>query len=630
MRSPTPPHRILQYDYARGECVRPEYIRRLLRAASQMGYTALSLYCEDLSMFEHPPTHPGTLSLKILRELDREAKDLGVILWPFLASYGHVERTLRHARYRHLAEHGSSGTFCVELPATRRLLQRVYECLAENFRCPFIHIGFDETWEAGNRRRHQNPATAPSRVECYLGSLHWAVACVERTGRRAMFWADFIGYYYPSLIHRLPKNAVLADWIYEPRRHWPTAQRYTQAGYEVMLCPSTGSGWTDSLFPCIQPFHDNLVWAGTQSRELQTLGYVATSWAQGLERFDHHLPHAAAGVAAALGRDPVEAFRRWLPKGWTMKDYQEMDRLAQAWPQHMRLRFIPRSATLMPSALKALSRRCPDLRPMIRKIRRTKPHDLDIGGRLEFLARFAGQKVSLRNDWLDEQAVAWGTERAPDRFETEIAVPFRKLLGAAEQPIRIEKRRAPLSPLRFSRAHAAAFNVKAGGRPKEPTRMRLRWKKEGLEVCLACLQKRRVVANEDSSDLALTFDDFVEIVWAAADDLERGVWMLIHPSGRWFLEGWGTTQFRTDPRSMIGLPLVMDTGVARARRGWGFTATLPWLLLGHPPPKRGMMWRFGIRRYHVGIGHSGWGMTSVWIGSGERDFPDLCRLIGRR
>jgi hypothetical protein len=625
------PYRILQYDYARGECVRKEYVRHLLVQAARMGYNGLALYCEDLTMFDMPSRYRGSLRLTDLLELDREARDLGLVLWPFLASYSHVERTLRNPWYRGLAEHGSTSTLCPDKPGTRRLLRRVYQCVAENFRGPFVHIGFDEAWEAGSLRRHQNSRGAPARIECFLEFMQWAVAAVEKTSRRAMIWGDFIGWYYPSLMSRVPRRTVILDWQYDQLRRWPSARRWREVGFDVMLGPSTGSGWNDNIFPCLQPAFNNLVWAGEWAFQDRFLGYVATSWAQGFQRFEQQLPHAAAGVAAAMGRDPWAAFRKFIPSGWTLRDYEMIDRLARGWSQFLRYRSLPRYAHFVPALHRSLKINPPSLLPMARKIRAARPVvDHAVAARFEMLERFIGRKATVGRNWKAEMERAWTAERRPEDYETNEGNCIRRLEAAIRQPRPVCTRKAPLTPLRFRVSLSDRFFAAGGDRPAEPSRMSLRWHSEGLEIDLECRKQAPLHMQEDSCDLALTYDDAVETVWASADHPADGVWYLVHPSGRLWMEGWGDVQRRDDDRKLISPALWMKASLTGRSKGWGFRLILPWILLGHSTPDLNKEWHFGIRRRDAGVVHSGWGMSSVWLGWPDRDHPSMCRRIGRK
>jgi len=233
--------RAIFYDYARGNWALPEFIHGLIDRAAGMGFNGLWLYLEDVTQFIMPERFGGTLDLAELRRLDDHAKRRGVMLAPMLALLGHAEQSLAHPELAHLAEGTEPrlrGTFDPLNPETRTVLADTLRVAAETFSAPLIGLGCDECWWLGMSRNQASPW--PAALFCE--HMNWLTQTVCGLGRRAMFFDDMIGRYYPEYAERLDKRLIPVVWFYGQDRGYPTVRQWREQGFDVIVFPSLGYG----------------------------------------------------------------------------------------------------------------------------------------------------------------------------------------------------------------------------------------------------------------------------------------------------------------------------------------------------------------------------------------------------
>ncbi|MDR0535929.1 MAG: beta-N-acetylhexosaminidase [Puniceicoccales bacterium] len=212
-------------------------------------------------------------------------------LVPNLQSFGHVERWLRHRRYRHLAE--CPGGFHHELAGTHRppgtlrpgpeSLRFAGELHAEflaNFPdtpgAPF-NIGGDEPWELGLGASRELCATLGKHA-VYCGHLSALARSVEARGRRAQFWADIL--LEPGGIRHadtLPASAIPVLWGYDAGHPFEAqCAALAATGREYLVAPGT-SAW-QSLHGRLDNALANVREALAAALRHRADGILLTSW----------------------------------------------------------------------------------------------------------------------------------------------------------------------------------------------------------------------------------------------------------------------------------------------------------------------------------------------------------------
>lgn len=331
-------------DVSRGRVPTMPSLFRLADRLHLLGFTQLQLYVEHTFAFpRHAEVWRGAspLTAEEIRALDAHCRSRGIELVPNLNSFGHVERWLKHKKYRHLAEcpdgfyhalfkmHRPAGTFfpCEE---TADFMGALYREYLPHFSSDKFNIGGDEPWELGIGRSRERCAALGKRavyVEHMLRLKKRAAAC----GRKIMFWADVLlddgdgngddgnndgnGDSVPARGGEIPAElldgAVPVIWGYEATHPFDAQCARVRAALEkvggngtFMVAPGT-SAWL-SFGTRLTNALANIRAAFSAAKKWRAGGVLLTTWGD----FGYHNPPAANLLplifcAALVHGDPV-------------------------------------------------------------------------------------------------------------------------------------------------------------------------------------------------------------------------------------------------------------------------------------------------------------------------------------
>jgi len=204
--SPDLPVRGFMLDVSRTRVPTQAELRDLVRALGRLRVNQLQLYIEHTFAFpghEDAWKDASPLTPAEIRELDDACAAVGIELVPNLNTFGHMERWLRHPRYRAMAEcpegwvHPLTGQF-KEFPGTLRPDQAsvdfagaLLDGYLPNFRSRQVNIGGDEPWELGQGFSKQAVAER-GKHRVYLDHLKKLCALGRDRGRTVQFWGDIL------------------------------------------------------------------------------------------------------------------------------------------------------------------------------------------------------------------------------------------------------------------------------------------------------------------------------------------------------------------------------------------------------------------------------------------------------
>ncbi len=200
---------------------------RLTALLARLRLNQLQLYTEHTFAYrghEEVWRDASPLTADDVRWLDAECAARGIQLVPNQQSFGHMERWLRHPRYRPLAEtpdgwqlaDGSRRPPTSLAPTAESLafVRSLHAELLPHFTSRSVNVGCDETFELGQGR---------SRAECDArgrGRVYWdfvsrIVAGLRAEGRTVQIWGDIVAN-HPELVPELPLEGLVAlVWGYE-------------------------------------------------------------------------------------------------------------------------------------------------------------------------------------------------------------------------------------------------------------------------------------------------------------------------------------------------------------------------------------------------------------------------------
>jgi hexosaminidase len=307
--SPDLPVRGFMLDVSRTRVPTQAELLTLVRALGRLRVNQLQLYVEHTFAFrghedawkDASPLTPGEI-----RELDDACTAVGIELVPNLNTFGHMERWLRHPRYRAMAEcpegwiHPLTGQF-KEFPGTLRPDQAsvdfagaLLDDYLPNFRSRQVNIGGDEPWELGQGFSKQAVADL-GKHRVYLDYLKKLCALGRERGRTVQFWGDIL-LEDLALAQDAPADAVPVVWGYDAGHPFKEqCGRLRELGRKYLVAPGT-SAWQSFTGRLDNALTNQAEAVGAAVRH-EALGILLTTWGDN----GHHQPWPTAWLPMAAG-----------------------------------------------------------------------------------------------------------------------------------------------------------------------------------------------------------------------------------------------------------------------------------------------------------------------------------------
>jgi len=267
-------------DVSRGPIPTLEYMKNIVRTLSAFKLNMYTPYIElhAFNFKSHPDmSAPGEgLTPEEMKELVAYGRKYHVEVFPSLQSFGHSDKLLRKPQYRHLAEiEDSPWSLSPALEETYKLLNDLYNELAEIFPSPFFNINCDETYDLG-KGKSKPIADEIGPANLYLRHITRLQEMLKKKGKRVMFWGD-IALHYREMIPKLPPDIIVLNWDYggAPSFEW-RLQPFYEAGLEQFVCPGV-SCWSH-IFPNFENATVNINNFVRDGVKFKASGMLNTTW----------------------------------------------------------------------------------------------------------------------------------------------------------------------------------------------------------------------------------------------------------------------------------------------------------------------------------------------------------------
>ena len=388
---PAIPHRGLLLDVSRNRVPTREALRDLIDLLSDLKYNHLQLYAEHvLGYAEHGTVWEGhgAIAPTELRALRAYASERGVDMVPNQQSLAHMEKWLRHARYRRLSDHplgfyhpfqwkGREPFGLSPGNASAAFLDALYAELAPVFYTPsggraepdwlaedmqnvpgFFHANLDEPFGLGDatgvyppevmaeldateietERAGEPELELPNerrKRQLYMSHFRRVHELLSMKRRLAlMMWDDHLRS-NPASLREVPEDVRVMQWGYEAWHNFTdVAARYAARGLRWWACAGT-SAWK-SFGGDIKNAFENIAKAAEAAVDGKNPaeGALLTDWGD-----DGHMNPPAASYAAyakfaAETWLPTSLSRRW-EVGNGMNAEEDERRLADAISLHV-------------------------------------------------------------------------------------------------------------------------------------------------------------------------------------------------------------------------------------------------------------------------------------------------------
>jgi hypothetical protein len=233
-------------DIARDKVPTMATLRELVARLASWKINQLQLYTEHTFAYaghEQVWAEASPITPDELRDLDAFCADQHVELVPNQNGLGHMERWLRHPRYRPLAlapegfeffgRHRLASTLDPTNPEAMALVRDLYAQLLPSVTSGRVNIGLDEPWELPG-----------DRYGDYLAWVQQLAAAPELAGRELLMWGDIVAG-HPDSVGELPAAVTVCEWGYDAGHPFDErAATLAAAGRRFWLCPGTSSWLT--------------------------------------------------------------------------------------------------------------------------------------------------------------------------------------------------------------------------------------------------------------------------------------------------------------------------------------------------------------------------------------------------
>ena len=220
----------LMLDCSRNAVMTISMIKKFIDIMKKMGYTSLQLYTEDTYEVEKEPMLGylrGKFTKDELKEIDAYAKSRSVELIPCVQVLAHIKGIFRHWEYKEIND--IDDILLVGDERTYRLIEHIFQTLAECFSSRRVNIGMDEAYLLG-RGKFSDEHGFPKKFDILLSHLKKVSEIANKYGFHPMMWSDMFfrpvndGDYYgknygmnsvpENIRKKVPENIELVYWEY--------------------------------------------------------------------------------------------------------------------------------------------------------------------------------------------------------------------------------------------------------------------------------------------------------------------------------------------------------------------------------------------------------------------------------
>lgn len=217
-----------------------------------------------------------------IRDIIAYGKQRHMDVVPFLNLYGHLHELLRSEQYADLAIGQYGHELDPRKPATNALLKDWIRQYADLFPGPFIHVGFDETWET--KRIADDKDARINSEDLWVQQLAFVHGELKKYGKTVLAWTD-MNNYYPDIIRKIPQDVIPVLWEYKPDT--VEINRYLNPILKekkpFFIQPAV-SGW-GHIYPDADYTYNNIDLCLQAGVKHNALGFIHSVWTDPVEPF---------------------------------------------------------------------------------------------------------------------------------------------------------------------------------------------------------------------------------------------------------------------------------------------------------------------------------------------------------
>lgn len=305
---PAMAYRGTMVDMSHGPLPTESEIKRQLDFLAHWKANQYYLYSEaSIELEGYPLLNPeGRLSKEEVRRIIAYGRERHIDVIPNVELYAHLHDLFRVEQYSRLSDLPHGVEFDPSNPAVMSLLSDWINQLTDLFPSPFVHIGFDETFQIEMAVRQQGTSATATRL--FIKQLTDVTRLFQQHGKHVMAYADIM-VRYPDIVAQLPPGLIAVAWYYtadaddREYKHWLGPLVAKSVPHIVQ--PGVTS-W-NQIAPDFDTSFENIDTFIAAGRKSNAMGVINSVWADdGQILMRMSLPGIAYGAAAAWQSMPID------------------------------------------------------------------------------------------------------------------------------------------------------------------------------------------------------------------------------------------------------------------------------------------------------------------------------------
>ena len=295
-------------DISHGALPSEEEMKRQLDFLALWKTNQLYLYSEaSIELDGYPLLRPeGRMSKDEVRRIIEYGRERHIDIIPNIELYGHLHDLFRIEKYSELSDMPHGIEFDPRNPEVMPLLADWVNQYSTLFPSPFVHIGFDETFQIVMASQKKGDAAAP--ISLFVKQLNDVARLFEQRGKHVLAFADIM-LEYPQIISALPSGLIAVPWHYKTE---PNDREYKEflgplvaKGIPHFVEPGVTSWGT--ITPDFATTFENIDTFITAGRKSKAQGVITAVWMdKGQMLLRMSMPGMAYGAAAAWQSRPMD------------------------------------------------------------------------------------------------------------------------------------------------------------------------------------------------------------------------------------------------------------------------------------------------------------------------------------
>ena len=294
-------------DMSHGPLPTEDEIKRQLDFLARWKANQYYFYSEaSIELDGFPLLNPhGRFTKDEVRRIIAYGRERHIDVVPCLELYGHLHDLFRIEKYSALADLPHGTEFNPRNPKVKALLTDWVNQFAQLFPSPFVHIGFDETFQIEIAAKESGGAANPAKL--FTEQLSNVVRLFEEHGKTIMAWGDIMAK-YPEIASELPPGLIAAAWEYDPGPEQHYQQRLGPlVAHHIPHMIASGVTCWNQIAPDFPRSFENIDTFLAAGRRSGAMGIINTIWADDAQMLMRMTwPGMAYGAAAGWQAGPMD------------------------------------------------------------------------------------------------------------------------------------------------------------------------------------------------------------------------------------------------------------------------------------------------------------------------------------